>query len=125
MKQLKGVYPISDEDLKALPVKEIDAAVAFYKTTLGFSVVRKDETSAMLKRDDAQIGLVRKADHDPKKAGSCYFPVNDVFALRTELDGKGGEVGDFRIDEYDGKHYRVFFVRESENGYCYCFSQQV
>jgi hypothetical protein len=30
MKQLNGVYPISGENLTALPVKEITPAVAFY-----------------------------------------------------------------------------------------------
>ena len=125
MKQLKGVYPISGEDLAALPVKEIGPAVAFYETVLAFSVVARDETTATLKRDDAQLGLVKQPDHKPEEAGSCAFAVTDLDAMRAELDGRGLDLGGIRIDEWGGKKYRVFFLREAENGYCYCFSQQV
>ena len=125
MKQLKGVYPISGEDLAALPVKEIGPAVAFYETVLAFSVVARDETTATLKRDDAQLGLVKWPDHKPEEAGSCAFAVADLDAMRAELDGRGLDLGGIRIDAWGGKKYRVFFLREAENGYCYCFSQPV
>ena len=125
MKQFNGVYPISGEDLSALPVKEIGPAVEFYKAVLSFSVVASDETTATLKRDDAQLGLVRKPDHKPEEAGSCAFAVADLDAMRGELDGRGLDLGGIRIDEWGGKEYRVFFLREAENGYCYCFSQSV
>jgi lactoylglutathione lyase len=123
MKQLKGVYPISGEDLNALPVKEIGPAVEFYKTVLKFLVVASDETAATLQRDDARLGLVRKPDHKPEEAGSCAFDVADLDAMRAELDGRGLDLGRIDIQEWGGKRYRVFFLREAENGYCYCFSQ--
>jgi predicted lactoylglutathione lyase len=128
MTRFKAVYPISNEDMNALPVKEIGPAIAFYRTVLGFSVVASDSTSAVLKRDDVQIGLIRKADHDPLQAGSCYFAVSDVEALRRELEGKGAKPGATEIQEHDGKDYRLFFVREcdmmeSHDGYCFCFGQ--
>ena len=119
----KGVYPISGEDLNALPVKEIGPAVEFYKTVLGFSVLSSDATTATLKRDGVQLGLVRKPDHNPAEAGSCCFAVSDLDAAHKELDGRGLDLGAIRIDEWGGKKYRVFFLREAENGYCYCFSQ--
>ena len=43
MKQFNGVYPISGEDLSALPVKAIAPAVAFYQSVLGFTLVASDE----------------------------------------------------------------------------------
>ena len=61
----------------------------------------------------------------PEEAGSCAFAVTDLDTMRAELDGRGLDLGTIRIDEWDGKKYRVFFLREAENGYCYCFSQQV
>jgi hypothetical protein len=125
LKQFNGVYPISGEDLSALPVKEIGPAVEFYKAVLNFSVVASDETTATLKRDNVQLGLVLKPDHKPEEAGSCAFAVADLDAMRAELDGRGLDLGGIRIDEWDGKEYRVFFLREAENGYCYCFSQSV
>lgn len=123
MTQFRGVYPISGEDLTALPVKEIGPAVEFYKTVLGFSVVSSDDTTAVLRRDGAQLGLVRNPNHDPREAGSCCFDVADLDAAHEELSGRGLDLGDIRIDEWGGKKYRAFFLRESENGYCYCFSQ--
>jgi hypothetical protein len=45
--------------------------------------------------------------------------------MRAELDGRGLDLGGIRIDEWNGKKYRVFFLREAENGYCYCFNQRL
>src|SRR5262249_4863985 len=125
MKQFNGVEPLSGEDLSALPVKALCPARELYRPVLGFSVVTSEETAATLQRDDARLGLVRKPDHKPEEAGSCAFAVTDLDAMRAELDGRGLDLGAIRIDEWDGKKYRVFFLREAENGYCYCFSQQV
>jgi hypothetical protein len=123
MKQLNAVYPISGEDLSALPVKAIGPAIAFYESVLGFSVVTSDEATATLQRDDVRVGLIRQSDHKPEEAGSCAFAVADLDAMHRELDQRGLDLGDIRVDEWDGKKYRVFFLREAENGYCYCFSQ--
>ena len=125
MTQFKAVYPISNEDTNALPVKEIGPAVAFYRSVLGFSVVASDVTTAVLDRDGVRIGLVRKEDHEPRRAGSCCFAITDLEALHDELEASGGKPGQFGIDEWGGKQYRTFFLREDENGYCYCFSQPV
>jgi lactoylglutathione lyase len=125
MTQFKGVYPISGEDLSALPVKEIGPAVEFYKKVLRFAVVASDDSTATIQRDDARLGLVRKPDHKPEKAGSCAFAVADLDMMRAELDGRGLDLGGIRIDEWNGKKYRVFFLREAENGYCYCFNQRL
>jgi hypothetical protein len=121
MAQLKGVYPISGEDLNALPVKEIGPAVAYYEAVLGFSVVSQDPSTASLSRDDVRIGLVRKPDHEPKEAGSMAFAVDDLDAMHHGLQRSGAQPGKFGTDQWGGKQYRTFFVREDENGYCYCF----
>jgi hypothetical protein len=123
MKQFNAVYPISGEDLSALPVKAIGPAVAFYQSVLGFSVVASDEATATLQRDDVRLGLVRKPDHKSEEAGSCAFAVADLDAMHRELDGRGLDLGGIRTDEWGGTKYRVFFLREAENGYCYCFSR--
>lgn len=124
----KAVYPISDDDPNALPVKDVASAIGFFRTVLGFSVVASDSTTAVLKRDDVQIGLIRKESHDPLQAGSCYIDVDDVEAVRRELEGNGAKPGAIQIQQHDGKSFRVFFVREcdimeSHNGYCFCFGQ--
>jgi len=123
MAQLKSVYPISDEDLTSLPVKAIGPAVAYYEAALGFSVVRADEATATLNRDAAQIGLVAEPTHDPKTAGSLAFSVDDLDVLHDELLTRGANPGKFGTDSWGGERYRTFFVREDEDGYCYCFFQ--
>jgi hypothetical protein len=125
MKQFTGVYPISGEDLSALPVKEIGPAVEFYTTVLRFSVVARDDVMATVQRDDARLGLVRKPNHKREEAGSCALAVADLDAMRAELDGRGLDLSEIRIDVWGGKKYRLFFLREAENGYCYCFNQKI
>jgi lactoylglutathione lyase len=121
MAQLQAVAPISNEDVDALPVKELGPAIAFYEGVLGFTVVSRDSASARLSRDEVQIGLVPKAEHKPGEAGSLAFKFDDLEAMHRELEGKDCERGVFGSDTWDGKKFRTFFVRERENGYCYCF----
>ena len=130
MPQFNAVYPISDDDPNALPVRDIEGAVAFFTSTLGFSVVSSDSTTAVVKRDGVRIGVIRKADHDPLRAGSCYFTVDDIDGLRRELAENGAMPGAIRIQQHDGKDFRVFFVRECDSlevheGYCFCFGHPV
>jgi catechol-2,3-dioxygenase len=123
MKQFKGVYPISGEDLSALPVKAVGPAVEFYRALLGFTVVAQDEVRATVQRDDVLLGLVNKPDHKPEEAGSCAFSVADLDAMRAELDCRGLDLSRIDTQVWGEKRYRVFFLREADNGYCYCFSQ--
>jgi len=121
MAQLKSVYPISDENTEALPVSDFGGAIAFYEAVLGFSLVSRDSSTAILTRDEVRIGLIRKADHEPGKAGSLAFAVDNLEDMHRELQATGGNPGKFGIDEWNGKRYRTFFMREDKNGYCYCF----
>ena len=123
MARFMSVVPISDEDTNALPVQDIAPAVSFYQTMLGFAVSSRDADSATLTRDEIQIGLVRKAGHEPGQAGSIAIAVDDLDAVRRELQAKGGNPGEQWLDQWGGKRYRTFFLREDENGYCYCFYQ--
>jgi predicted enzyme related to lactoylglutathione lyase len=116
----KSVSPIGDTDTNALPVRKIGPAVGFYACVLGFTLVSKDQETAVLRRDQVTIGLATNG-HDPEQA-SCYFAVSDVEALRRELDGRGIEPSALRTDEHGGKRYRVFFAQEPY-GVCFCFGQ--
>lgn len=117
-----GVYPIGDTDVNNLPVKHLGPAIGYYTQVLGFSVVSRAEQQAVLRRDEARIGLAENGQ-DPEQA-SCYFAVGDVEALRRELEAKGIEPTPIRLDEHEGKQYRVCFAREPY-GVCFCFGQQV
>jgi predicted enzyme related to lactoylglutathione lyase len=121
MAKLKSVSPVSNEDTRMLPVKDVGPAIAYYESVLGFTTVGRDANTAILRRDDAEIGLVVKSDHQPHEAGSLAFKVDDLDALHRELAQRGGNPGEFDIEDWGGKQYRTFFMREHENGYCYCF----
>jgi lactoylglutathione lyase len=125
MSKLLSVSPVSDEDTTALPVRDVGLAIAFYEKVLGFSEVRRDSSSAVLGREHVQIGIVLQEDHDPARAGSIAFAVDDLEKMRRELQGSGGNPGELGFDEWGGKRHRTFFVRETENGYCYCFYRTV
>ncbi len=121
MARLKAVYPISGEDTQALPVKDLEPAITFYQAVLGFSVASLDSSRADLARDDVRLGLVRNLSHEPGRAGSLAFLVDDLEAMHRELEANGGAPGEFGIDEWDDRQHRTFFLREHSNGYCYCF----
>lgn len=115
----QGAYPIGDTDVNALPVKELGPAIAFYTKVLGFQLVHRKET-AVLKRNNATIGLARN-DADPEQA-SVYFAVNGLNRLREEYLAVGLEPGAIRVDQHEGKSYRLFFAKEPY-GVCFCFGE--
>lgn len=117
-----SVAPIGDTKTDALPVKSLGPAIGYYTHILGFQLVKREEEKAVLQRDAVTIGLTRNGD-DPEQA-SCYFGVSDVEALHAELTGKGIEPSALRVDNHNGKKYRVFFAQEPF-GVCFCFGQSV
>lgn len=121
MTRILSAYPISDEDLMAFPVKSLEAAIACYQDVLGFSVISRDTHAATVARDGVRIGLVVQDDHDPARAGSIALEVDDLDAMQQELERAGARPGEFGIDQWNGRSFRTFFVREDDNGYCYCY----
>jgi lactoylglutathione lyase len=121
MPKLKAVAPISGEDINALPVKELDAAITFFEKTLGFARAQRTDNTVVLIRDHVRIELIHDPNHEPGKAGSLAFAVDDLQAMHDELSAKGANPGKFGIDRWDGRQYRTFFLRENDNGYCFCF----
>ena len=85
----KTAYPYL-EDAMNLPVENLEAAIPFYETIMGFRVVsRKDEPfrSAVLGRDGIQIGLAENGG-DPTQEG-CFFEVDNAEAAFDELKSNG------------------------------------
>ena len=125
MARLLAAYAISNEDLDALPVRELGAAIGFYVSVLGFALVRRDGPNATVGRDDVLLGLTLRPDHEPGRAGSLAIEVDELAELHQELASKGGQPGEFGVDEWDGRSHRTFFLREAENGYCFCFYRRI
>src|SRR5437868_6171356 len=109
-----------------LPVENVEAAISFYETIMGFRVVsRKDSPnkSAVLGRDGIQIGLAENGG-DPTQEG-CFFEVDNAEAAFAELKSNGleKEAADFRIDQHGETSYKVFFVI-APDGLCYCLGER-
>jgi lactoylglutathione lyase len=120
--KFEKVAPIGDTNIRALPVSALGPAIAYYTQILGFTLVVKTDKSAVITRDSAEI-VLEVNDADPGQA-SCYFTVSDVDALHAEYAAKGIDPSPLRVDEYGGKHFRVFFAKEPY-GVCFCFGQAV
>jgi hypothetical protein len=116
----RGVYPIGDTDVTALPIRAVGPAVAHYTHVLGFHLISKTNTTALLARDDARIGLAVNGK-DPEQA-SCYFEVSDVEALHEELSARGIEPSPLRDEQHGSGRQRIFFAQEPF-GVCFCFGQ--
>jgi len=114
------------EDEMSLPVKDVETAIPFYRTIMGFHLVSRGDSpfkSAILGRDAIQIGLAENGG-DPTQDG-CFFEVDDVEAAFGELrsNGLAKEEADFRIDRHGEASYKVFFVI-APDGLCYCLGQR-
>src|SRR5437870_13702066 len=121
----KTAYPYA-EDKMNLPVENLDAAIPFYETVMGFRLVSTKDSphkSAILARDDIQIGLAENGG-DPTQEG-CFFEVDDAESAFAELKSNGlkKEQADFRIDKHGDRTYKVFFV-VAPDGLCYCLGER-
>ena len=115
------------QDALNLPVENLEEAIPFYETIMGFQVVSRQDApckSAILARDDIQIGLAENGG-DPTQEG-CFFEVDDVEVAFNELKNNGlqNDDPDYRIDQHGDKSFRIFFVI-APDGLCYCLGQQV
>ena len=121
----KRVSPYA-ADAMNLPVRNVDQALPFYETVMGFRVISRNEDkykTAVLGRDGIQIGLAENGG-DPSQGG-CFFEVDDIEAAFAELKarGLGREEAGYRVDRYGQTSYRVFFV-VAPDGLCYCLGQR-
>jgi catechol 2,3-dioxygenase-like lactoylglutathione lyase family enzyme len=109
-----------------LPVGDVDAAVAFYETVLGFRVLTRctiPQKSAVLGRDAVQIGLAENGG-DPTQDG-CVFHVKRLNALFDEFKANGlqKQLSDFTVEQHGGIAWNVFYV-VAPDGLCYWFGER-
>lgn len=114
------------EDAMNLPVENLDEAIPYYETIMGFQVTSRQDTpckSAVLARDQIQIGLAENGG-DPTQEG-CFFEVDDVEAAFHELKANGlkADGPNYRVDQHGETSFRVFFV-VAPDGLCYCLGQR-
>ena len=109
-----------------LPVKDVDAAIPFYETVMGFRVLSHSESprrSAVLGRDGVRIALVENGG-DPSQDG-CAFEVDDAELLFGELKTNGlqRELSKFNVEQHGGTSWKVFYV-VAPDGLCYWFGER-
>lgn len=134
----KSASPYADDALN-LPVVNLEEAIPFYETIMGFRVESRTDSpirSAVLARDRIRIGLAENGG-DPTQEG-CFFEVDNAQNAFEELKTNGltkhpiwierkspeeREVADFRIDQYGDTSFKVFFV-VAPDGLCYCLGER-
>ncbi len=114
------------KDKMSLPVENVEAAIPFYETVMGFQVVSRENSphnSAVLGRDGIQIGLAENGG-DPTQDG-CFFEVDNAEAAFAELKSNGFEKEEagYRMDKHGGTAWKVFFV-VAPDGLCYCLGER-
>lgn len=118
----KTAFPYQEDEMN-LPVENVETAVPFYETIMGFRVVSRDENSVVLGRDKIQIGLAENGG-DPSQEG-CFFEVDSAETAFAELKANGleKEISEFEIQQYGQTSYKVFFV-VAPDGLCYCLGER-
>lgn len=114
------------EDKMNLPVDNVEAAIPFYETVMGFQVLSRNDSpckSVILERDNVQIGLAENGG-DPEQEG-CFFEVDNVETAFAELqaNGLGRDEAGFRLDQHGDTFWKVFFVIAPDR-LCYCLGEQ-
>lgn len=122
---IKNAWPYQQDKMN-LPVGNLEEAIPFYETRMGFKVVsRKDSPHkfAALEKDGIQIGLAENGG-DPTQDG-CFFEVNNVKSAFAELKSNGleKEISGINVQKHGDADWKVFFVI-APDGLCYCFGEK-
>lgn len=121
----KSAWPYQQDKMN-LPVENVETAIPFYETVMGFQLVSRSDQpfkSAILGRDEIQIGLAENGG-DPTQDG-CFFEVDNVETAFAELKSNGlqNANADFRLDKHGTTLWKVFFV-VAPDGLCYCLGER-
>lgn len=122
--KFEAAFPFQ-EDVLALPVVDLDTTADWYAQAFDMvEVERKDQPNptVILERDDVQIGFAINGG-DASQEGAAIRVAN-IQGIKAELESKGVEIGNWQVDERDGKRFQVFFV-VAPDGLCYCFNEPI
>jgi lactoylglutathione lyase len=113
-------------DAMNLPVPDVESALPFYETVLGFRVLSRGDTPhrhAVLGRDQVQIRLCENGGN-PTQDG-CAFHVSGLEALFDEFKSRGlnKDAPDFSSEQHSGRAWKVFYV-VAPDGLCFWFGEQ-
>lgn len=118
----RAAYPYQN-DVLALPVADSQEAKLWYSQNFEMQEVERGtqpNSYVILERDGVKIGFAENGG-DPTQDGAAVL-VQGISELRDELESRGVKLSDWRIDENDGKQFKVFFV-VAPDGLCYYFHE--
>ncbi len=124
MNLYEAAFPFQD-DVLALPVSDIDDTAKWYAEAFGLIEVERHDApvrTVIMERDETRIGFAINGG-DPTQDGAA-IRVSDIHRAKEELESKGVETSNWRIDERDGRKLQVFFV-VAPDGLCYYFHQPI
>lgn len=120
--RFKKAFPYQ-KNVLALPVTDLDAASKWYSEHFGMTEVERLDQPAptvILERDGVRIGFAVNGG-DPSQDGAAVL-VSNIQGMKEELETKGTRIGNWRVDEKNGKKSQVFFV-VAPDGLCYYFHE--
>jgi catechol 2,3-dioxygenase-like lactoylglutathione lyase family enzyme len=118
----KAAYPYQN-DVLALPTTDLNAASAWYSKNFGMvEVERRDRPvpTVVLERDGTRLGFSINGG-DASQEGAAVL-VSGIHELRKEFESNGVKMGNWQVDERDGRKLQVFFV-VAPDGLCYYFHE--
>jgi lactoylglutathione lyase len=108
-----------------LPVPDLELALPFYRSVLGFTEVSRADAphrSALLTRDEVRIGLAENGG-DPTQDG-CAFHVSGLESLFAEFQANGlQKPSSFSMETHGDEAWRVFYV-VAPDGLCFWFGER-
>jgi catechol 2,3-dioxygenase-like lactoylglutathione lyase family enzyme len=120
--RFKKAFPYQ-KDVLALPVSDLDAAAQWYRDHFGMTEVERTAEpvpTVILERDGTRIGFAINGG-DASQDGAAIL-VSNIKGIKDELEAKGAQVGNWRVDERKGQRFQVFFV-VAPDGLCYYFHE--
>ena len=120
--RFRAAFPYQS-DILALPVTDLDSAARWYFQRFGLVEVERRSSpnpAVILERDGTRIGLSINGG-DPSNDGAAIL-VSNIEGIRRDLESRGVAIGNWRVDERDGKRLQVFFV-VAPDGLCYYFHE--
>lgn len=121
----KNAWPYQGDKMN-LPVKDLDAALPFYETVMGFTVISRQSEPfalAILARDAIRIGLAENGG-DPEQNG-CFFEIDDIGNAHMELriQDLNKPPSPVKTERHNGADWKVFYL-VAPDGLCYCLGQK-
>jgi catechol 2,3-dioxygenase-like lactoylglutathione lyase family enzyme len=120
--RFKAAFPYQ-KDILALPVTDLDAAARWYSSSFGMVEVERHTDpvpTLIMDRDGVRIGFAVNGGVSSQDGAAIL--VAGIGAIRRQIEAQGVTIGNWRVDEREGRRLQVFFV-VAPDGLCYYFHE--